>query len=164
MSKTLKRGARVSSPDIELFRRPGFLVRRLHQIYVAIYLQNCERFGTTPVQSSVMQVLFARPGIDQVALAAAIGIDRTTASAVISRLERRRILKRTKDPIDRRVRRAYLTARGRSLLAKMEYSIQAAHRQLLRPLPRRQREVFVDRLFYLVQANNDQGRSTLKIS
>src|ERR1700689_3801668 len=56
-----------------LFRRPGFLVRRLHQIYVAIYFQNCERFGTTPVQSSVMQVLMSQPGMDQVALAGGNG-------------------------------------------------------------------------------------------
>jgi hypothetical protein len=69
---------------VALFRRPGFLVRRLHQIYVAIYFQNCERFGTTPVQSSVMQVLQAQPGMDQIALAREIGVDRTTVSSVLS--------------------------------------------------------------------------------
>src|SRR5258708_20034463 len=81
-----------------LFRRPGFLIRRLHQIYVAIYFQNCERFGTTPVQSSVMQVLLAQPGMDQVALAAEIGIDRTTASSVLTRLEPRRIIQPQPNP------------------------------------------------------------------
>src|SRR6201988_837891 len=104
---------------VALFRRPGFLVRRLHQIYVAIYFQNCERFGTTPVQSSVMQVLFAQPGMDQLALAGEIGIDRTPAASVLSRLEARGIVKREADPEDRRTKRAYLTPTGKAMLQDM---------------------------------------------
>src|ERR1700742_3233691 len=110
---------------IALFRRPGFLVRRLHQIYVAIYFQNCERFGTTPVQSSVMQVLMAQPGMDQIALAQEIGIDRTTASSVLTRLEARGIVRREADPGDRRNKCAYLTATGRAMLNDMQASIES---------------------------------------
>jgi MarR family transcriptional regulator, lower aerobic nicotinate degradation pathway regulator len=43
---------------------PGVLIRRVHQIHLAIYAQKCAEFGTTPVQSSIMQVLLTRPGID----------------------------------------------------------------------------------------------------
>src|ERR1700748_1988709 len=118
------------APRIALFKRPGFLVRRLHQIYVAIYFQNCERFGTTPVQSSVMQVLSAQPEMDQIALAGEIGIDRTTASSVLSRLEARGIVKRESDPDDRRTKHAYLTAAGKAMLNDMQGSIEAAHREL----------------------------------
>jgi MarR family transcriptional regulator, lower aerobic nicotinate degradation pathway regulator len=145
-----------------LLKRPGFLIRRLHQIYVAIYLENCKRFGTTPVQSSVMQILSARPGMDQVALAGEIGIDRTTASSVLSRLEAKRILRRNADPTDRRTKHAYLTAHGKSMLREMQSSIDAAHRQLIEPLEPAEREAFVEQLLFLVQANNDKGRSFLR--
>jgi MarR family transcriptional regulator, lower aerobic nicotinate degradation pathway regulator len=145
-----------------LFRRPGFLVRRLHQIYVAIYFQNCERFGTTPVQSSVMQVLESHPGMDQVALAGEIGIDRTTASSVLSRLEARGIVRREADPEDRRTKRAFLTASGRAMLREMQTSIEAAHRELIKPLDAPDREQFLAQLLCLVQANNDKGRSLLR--
>ena len=145
-----------------LFRRPGFLVRRLHQIYVAIYFQNCERFGTTPVQSSVMQVLMSQPGMDQVALAGEIGIDRTTASTVLSRLEARGIVRREADPEDRRTKRAFLTASGRAMLRDMQVAIEAAHKELIKPLDPADREHFLEQLLCLVQANNDKGRSLLR--
>jgi DNA-binding MarR family transcriptional regulator len=147
---------------VALFRRPGFLVRRLHQIYVAIYFQNCERFGTTPVQSSVMQVLLAQPGMDQIALAQAIGIDRTTASSVLTRLEARGIVRREADPADRRNKRAFLTPAGQTMLRDMQASIEAAHRELVKPLAPAEREHFLAQLLCLVQANNDRGRSPLR--
>lgn len=145
-----------------LFKRPGFLVRRLHQIYVAIYFENCERFGTTPVQSSVMQVLSAQPGMDQIALAGEIGIDRTTASSVLSRLEARGIVKRESDPDDRRTKRAHLTPAGKAMLNDMQASIEAAHRELIKPLSPAERDRFLEQLLSLVQANNDRGRSPLR--
>jgi MarR family transcriptional regulator, lower aerobic nicotinate degradation pathway regulator len=147
---------------IALFRRPGFLVRRLHQIHVAMYFQNCERFGTTPVQSSVMQVLQAEPGMDQIALAQAIGIDRTTASSVLTRLEGRGIVRREADPADRRNKCAFLTPAGAAMLQEMQASIEAAHRDLVKPLPPAAREQFLEQLLCLVQANNDKGRSPLR--
>jgi DNA-binding MarR family transcriptional regulator len=156
MRKTPKPAPKMS------FRRPGFLVRRLHQIYVAIYFQNCERFGTTPVQSSVMQVLMSHPGMDQVALAGEIGIDRTTASSVLSRLEARGIVRRESDPGDRRTKRAFLTASGRAMLQDMQASIEAAHKELIKPLDPAGREQFLEQLLCLVQANNDKGRSILR--
>jgi DNA-binding MarR family transcriptional regulator len=156
MRKTPKPAPKMS------FRRPGFLVRRLHQIYVAIYFQNCERFGTTPVQSSVMQVLMSHPGMDQVALAGEIGIDRTTASSVLSRLEARGIVRRESDPGDRRTKRAFLTASGRAMLQDMQASIEAAHKELIKPLDPAGREQFLGQLLCLVQANNDKGRSILR--
>jgi DNA-binding MarR family transcriptional regulator len=145
-----------------LFRRPGFLVRRLHQIYVAIYFQNCERFGTTPVQSSVMQVLMSQPGMDQVALAGEIGIDRTTASTVLSRLEARGIVRREADPEDRRTKHAFLTASGKAMLRDMQTAIETAHKELIKPLDPAGREQFLKQLLCLVQANNDKGRSLLR--
>ena len=147
---------------VALFRRPGFLVRRLHQIYVAIYFQNCERFGTTPVQSSVMQVLQAQPGMDQIALAREIGVDRTTVSSVLSRLEARGIVKREADPLDGRNKCAFLTPAGQTMLRDMQASIEAAHRELVKPLAPAEREHFLEQLLCLVQANNDKGRSPLR--
>jgi DNA-binding MarR family transcriptional regulator len=147
---------------IALFRRPGFLVRRLHQIYVAIYFQNCERFGTTPVQSSVMQVLMSYPGMDQVALAGEIGIDRTTASSVLTRLEARGIVRREANDADRRTKRAFLTASGKAMLRDMQAAIEAAHKELIKPLNPADREQFLEQLFCLVQSNNDKGRSVLR--
>jgi len=62
--------------------RPGFLIRRLHQIHLALFAEECVAFGVTPVQFSLLSVLAAQPGLDQATLAFAVGVDRaTTASA-----------------------------------------------------------------------------------
>ncbi|MCG6204526.1 MarR family winged helix-turn-helix transcriptional regulator [Rhodopseudomonas sp. HC1] len=145
-----------------LFRRPGFLVRRLHQIYVAIYLKECEQFGTTPVQTSIMQVLLGKPGLDQVALAAEIGMDRTTTSNVLTRLEKRGIIRREEAEKDRRVRLAFLTQEGSAMLADMQTALDRAHSRLIAPLPEKERDTFIRHLALLVESNNGVGRTVLR--
>jgi MarR family transcriptional regulator, lower aerobic nicotinate degradation pathway regulator len=145
-----------------LHTAPGVLIRRVHQIYLAIYAQKCAEFGTTPVQSSIMQILLMQPGIDQVALAGEIGIDRTTTSAVLSRLQARGIVSREIDPENRRTKRAFLTEQGRVMLFRMQQSIDEAHEQLIGPLDRAERKRFLAQLVHLVQANNGRGRTFLR--
>jgi DNA-binding MarR family transcriptional regulator len=141
---------------------PGVLIRRVHQIYLAIYAQKCAEFETTPVQSSIMQILLMQPGIDQVALAGEIGIDRTTTSSVLSRLQARGIVSREIDPENRRTKRAFLTDQGRVMLFRMQQSIDEAHKQLVGPLDRAERKQFLAQLVHLVQANNGRGRTFLR--
>jgi DNA-binding MarR family transcriptional regulator len=109
-----------------------------------------------------MQVLSVQPGMDQIALAGEIGIDRTTASSVLSRLEARGIVKREADPDDHRIKRAYLTPAGNAMLNDMQTAIEAAHRELVKPLSPAEREKILEQLLHLVQANNDRGRSPLR--
>jgi MarR family transcriptional regulator, lower aerobic nicotinate degradation pathway regulator len=145
-----------------LHTAPGVLIRRVHQIYLAIYAQKCAEFGTTPVQSSIMQILLMQPGIDQVALAGEIGIDRTTTSTVLSRLQARGIVSREIDPDNRRTKRAFLTEQGRVMLFRMQQSIDEAHEQLIGPLDPAERKRFLAQLVHLVQANNGRGRTFLR--
>jgi DNA-binding MarR family transcriptional regulator len=145
-----------------LHTAPGVLIRRVHQIYLAIYAKKCAEFGTTPVQSSIMQILLMQPGIDQVALAGEIGIDRTTTSTVLSRLQARGIVSREIDPENRRTKRAFLTEQGRVMLFRMQQSIDEAHEQLIEPLDRAERKRFLAQLVHLVQANNGRGRTFLR--
>ena len=53
-------------PLTTLWERPGYLIRRLHQIHVAIFLEECADHGITPVQYAVMTALLTHPGADQV--------------------------------------------------------------------------------------------------
>jgi DNA-binding MarR family transcriptional regulator len=81
---------------------------------------------------------------------------------VLTRLEGRGIVKREADPTDRRNKRAFLTPAGQAMLRDMQASIEAAHRELVKPLPPAEREHFLEQLLCLVQANNDRGRSPLR--
>lgn len=52
------------------------------------------------------------------AVASLLAMDRTTLTAALKPLERRRLLKITRDPEDHRARRLALTTKGRKLLAR----------------------------------------------
>ncbi len=59
--------------------RPGHLIRRLHQIHVALFLEECGENDLTPVQFGVLTVLVDGAIRDQVTIAAMIGVDRNTS-------------------------------------------------------------------------------------
>ena len=71
----------------ELYRRPGFLLRRAHQISVALFLEEAAGLGLTTTQYGAMVVLRARGSLDQVGIATLVGIDRSTTALVVSKLE-----------------------------------------------------------------------------
>ena len=99
-------------PYTDLWSRPGFLIRRLHQLHVAIFLEECAAFDVTPVQYAVMSVLYHDRPLDQVSVAAEVGIDRNNAADVIRRLERRGFVERIQSETDRRARVSRITDAG----------------------------------------------------
>src|SRR5260370_1805656 len=92
---------RMSGKASELWSRPGFLVRRLHQISVAIFLEEMADLEITPVQYGALMIVAAEPGIDQSALAAELGVDRANAGDVLARLSKSGYLTRDPSPSDR---------------------------------------------------------------
>jgi DNA-binding MarR family transcriptional regulator len=143
--------------------RPGFLIRRLSQIHVALFVEECGRFGVTPVQYSVLTALYRHGPLDQVSIAGEVGIDRANATAVLSRMESRGLLKRVAHPGDQRAKRCELTGAGRSLTRRMEKAVERCHNRTIEALPPRERQVFLRSLERLVRANNNLGRAKLRL-
>jgi DNA-binding MarR family transcriptional regulator len=147
----------------ELASRPGFLIRRLHQIHLALFAEECGRFGVTPVQFSLLTVVAARPGLDQSALAFAVGVDRATTANVLARLEANGLLRRARSPQDSRVKLAHLTPSGRRMLARMDQAARRAHERTLASLPPQERGRFTAYLARLVDAGNEHGRAPMRL-
>ena len=143
-----------------LWSRPGYLIRRLHQIHLALFLEECKAYKVTPVQYSVLAALGNRV-LDQVSLGGELGLDRTNVADVLARLERRGLLSRRPDPDDTRARLAALTPKGKQLVQRLSGPLRRAQERLLAPLGRKEREAFVAMLAALVQANNAFGRAVL---
>src|ERR1700722_7450230 len=126
-----------------LARRPGFLIRRLHQIHLALFAEECAAFGVTPVQFSLLSVLEVQPGLDQAALAFAVGVDRAPTANVVARLETRGLLRRRPGAADKRVKQVALTAAGHRLLTRLDPAARRAHGRTLAPLRPAERARFV---------------------
>jgi DNA-binding MarR family transcriptional regulator len=150
---------RATSAKIDLDALPGYHIRRLQQIAVAIFLQETESLGMTPIQYAALQGIANAPGIDQRRLARSIGLDTSTIASVIDRLEARGLVQRGTSPDDRRVRLLTLTANGASELAAVLPSMQRAQQRILEPLPKAERDEFMRMLRTLVTANNDLSRA-----
>ena len=148
-----------AAPSVDLESLPGHYIRRMHQIAVAIFLQEAEAHGLTPVQYAAMQTVSNTPGIDQRTLARTIGLDTSTIGGVIDRLEARNLAQRNASPDDRRVRLLDLTDAGRALLAQVIPAMQRAQERMLEPLPKRERAEFMRMLRTLVTANNELSRA-----
>lgn len=143
-----------------LAHRPGFLIRRLHQIHIALFLEECAEFNITPVQYSVLTALHEGE-LDQITLASSVGIDRATIAEVLKRLESNGWVRRQRNPQDRRRRIASLTEEGRQLIERMAEHAQRAHDRTVAPLDATERELFLTTLMRLVDTNNDYGRAPL---
>ena len=150
---------KAAPTPIDLDNLPGHHIRRLHQIAVAIFLQETDAHGLTPVQYGALQTVANAPGLDQRTLARTIGLDTSTIGGVVDRLEARGLLLRNASPDDRRVRLLTLTAAGRELLAATVPSMLRAQERMLDPLPKRERAEFLRMLRVLVTANNELSRA-----
>jgi len=89
--KAEKRSLRIGTvhSEMPLWGRPGYLLRRLHQIHYALFFEECAGFDITPVQYGLLTTLSLNPNLDQNSLARELGIDRTNVADVLNRLGRR---------------------------------------------------------------------------
>ena len=142
-----------------LTERPGFLIRRLHQIHAALFQQACGQFEVTPLQYSLLSALAARKSADQTTLAADIALDRTTTTGALKRLEARNLVERPINEADRRARLCRLTRSGAALLAKIEGAARTAHETTLDGLSERERHQFVAMMQRIVASNANQDTS-----
>ncbi len=145
-----------------LWERPGFLVRRLHQIHVAMFHEECGNFSITPVQFSLLTILDTESPLDQVTLAAEVGIDRTNVADVITRLESRGLVERRTNESDRRTRLVSITDDGRTFRQRVHEGMEIAQERFLAPLAEDDRRLFMRLLRDLVEANNETGRAALR--
>ncbi|MFP1677122.1 MarR family winged helix-turn-helix transcriptional regulator [Alloalcanivorax sp. C16-2] len=154
----------ANAPRSSLLDRPGFLIRRLHQIHCALFLEETRDFNITPVQYSLLTTLADRGELDQVGLATEIGLERTSVAEVIHRLEARELVSRRRSESDRRVKLVKLERKGRALVKRVDAAAQRAHDRTIEALPEPERAALLSQLVRLVEANNDKGKAPFRMS
>src|SRR6201997_310628 len=117
-----------------VYTAPGYLFRRMQQIPVALFMEECKTFDLTPVQYAALIAIRTHPGIDATRLSAVIAFDRSTLGSVIERLEAKNYVERKPAPEDKRVKLLYLTKAGSSLLRDVIPSVDRAQTRMLQPL------------------------------
>src|SRR5450631_4809644 len=92
-----------------VYTKPGYLFRRMQQIAVSIFVEECRACDLTPVQFAALVAIHTHPGIDATRLSAVIAFDRSTLGNVIERLEAKDHVERKPSRGDKRVKLLCLT-------------------------------------------------------
>ena len=145
-----------------VYTKPGYLFRRMQQIAVAIFVEECRAYDLTPVQYAALVAIRTHPGIDATRLSAVIAFDRSTLGNVIERLEAKQLIERKPSREDRRVKLLYLTRAGGALLRDIMPSVDRAQARMLQPLKPADRRTLMALLTQLVDLNNESSRVPLR--
>lgn len=154
-----------SKPPITMdavYTAPGYLFRRMQQIAVAIFVEECREFDLTPVQYAALIAIHAHPGIDATRLSAVIAFDRSTLGNVIERIEAKGLIERNPSSEDKRIKLLFLTKAGAALIGDIKPAVDRAQARMLQPLKPVDRKTLMALLTQLVDLNNEASRVPLR--
>lgn len=127
----------------DLTTHPGHLARRLQQAHYLLWNAMVSEEITSP-QFAVLNALVAEPGLDQRTVGERVGLDRSTIAEVISRLSRRGLLDKVRDPQDGRRSLLHLTDEGARTHRRLTVRTARMNQVFLAPLTADERTVFFD--------------------
>src|SRR5438876_10821574 len=145
-----------------VYTEPASPFRRMQQIAVPIFVEECRAYDLTPVQYAALVAIRTHPGIDATRLSAVIAFDRSTLGNVIERLETKQLIERKASREDKRVKLLYLTKAGAALLRDIMPSVERAQARMLQPLKPADRRTLMALLTQLVDLNNESSRVPLR--
>lgn len=145
-----------------VYAAPGYLFRRMQQIAVSIFMEECKAFDLTPVQYAALIAIHTHPGIDATRLSAVIAFDRSTLGSVIERLQAKDFIERKPAPEDKRIKLLYLTRQGAAILREIIPAVERAQARMLEPLKPTERKALMELMAQLVDLNNEASRVPLR--
>jgi MarR family transcriptional regulator, temperature-dependent positive regulator of motility len=126
---------------VDLTTHPGHLARRLQQAHYLLWNTMVSEEITSP-QFAVLNALLAEPGLDQRSVGERVGLDRSTIAEVISRLSRRGLLDKVRDPGDGRRFLLRLTEVGARTHRKLTVRTARMNQVFLAPLSLEEQRTF----------------------
>ena len=125
---------------------PALLGYRLRLAQQAVFRDFAASVGElSPGRVGILLLLEANPGVTQSGLARAVSLDRSTMVGIVDMLEGRGLVERRRGE-DRRTNGLWLTAEGRSTVARLKRRIQAHERRVAARLSAEERAQLLELL------------------
>ena len=131
------------------------LLRQLFQQHTAQWQHALPEL--TKPQYSVLRSVAEHPGIEQVILTEAAVCTKATLAEMLSRMEKRGLVRRESDPADKRRRFIWLTARGMALLNTRQPTGNAVDPHFLSRLTPEERHVFSALIEKMLEPENSDA-------
>ena len=156
------RRGKSNSPLEGLEDRPGFLIRRAHQISQSVFIEECAALDITATQFGVLSVLARAGKLDQIGIARLLGFDRSTTNLVVRLLEDRKLVARDRDPDDARRHVLRLTKAGDELRRRAEPLVDRVRARLEGVFTSAERKAFLTLLDKFTRSFDDTARVPIK--
>ena len=140
-------------PDAEI----TWLLHRAAQRMNAVTGAAAAAHGLSLRDHIVLSALHKSPGLTQVELGRALGMDKTTLTAELDRLERAGAVRRAVDPRDRRARVLELTPAGGELRAAVATNAERAETEAMHAYAPEEVATLRRVLFALIGTSEDPG-------
>jgi DNA-binding MarR family transcriptional regulator len=128
----------------------GFLLRRVHQRHSVIFQEGMRQAELTPTQFTALVKAVELGRVTQNHLGRLAAMDPVTTQGVVRRLAARGLLRRLRNPADRRTTVLAPTAAGAALIAHAVPSARAITDATLAPLTPAERTTFLSLLAKLI--------------
>jgi DNA-binding MarR family transcriptional regulator len=116
----------LQGPELMFEELDGLLGYRLRRAQGAMhrdFMAAIAELELTQKQTATLWLINANPGVSQVSVATALGMDRATMMSITDRLEERTLIIRKRSTVDRRRQELYLTPAGITRLRKVKARI-----------------------------------------
>jgi MarR family transcriptional regulator, organic hydroperoxide resistance regulator len=140
-------------PDSEL----TWLLHRAAQRMRSVSGGAAAQHGLSLRDHIVLSALHLAPGMTQIELGRAVGMDKTTLTSELDRLEHAGLVERSVDPRDRRARTLAITARGEEVRSTVSEAAERAENQTLSRFTTDEIAQLRRMLFDLIGSNQDPG-------
>ena len=114
----------------DLSQSLGYRIRRAQLWVFRDVSKRLASLDISPAQFSALSVIDANPGVNQLAIAQVLSIERAGLGRMVDQLERRGLVTRTESSINRRYYVLYLTREGAELLGRLKPIIAASENSL----------------------------------
>jgi DNA-binding MarR family transcriptional regulator len=108
----------------------GYRIRRAQLWVFKDFSRQLSAFDISPAQFSVLSVIDANPGVNQLAIAQLLSIERAGLGRLVDHLESRGLVRRTASAVNRRYYVLYLTDAGTTLLGRIRPAVAESEKAL----------------------------------
>lgn len=107
----------------KLLELVGYNCKRAYIVINALFGKRMSKLDLRPVEFTILSILKANPNINQKRLSAAINVSPPNMAILLDKIEKRGLISRERNPLDRRSHTLVLSKEGLSLCNKAEKSV-----------------------------------------
>ncbi|MCH3965803.1 MAG: MarR family transcriptional regulator [Clostridium sp.] len=127
---------------MELNECINFLLTKAQHNVFQYLKSDLAKFDVTPVQYGILKCLWTQSGQTPKQMADVLGLDGSTITGILDRMENKKLLKRTENPEDRRTLKVVITDKGLELQKPIEGVVDRFNEYMLGIFPEKDREKF----------------------